>query len=107
MAVIGLGMGAVSSETGVATLAVYFYSQTQDNWPSADRRESFFDKFRPTVVPGDTSQQRRVPWELPPQGTLRSTALRTEYIINNYFSIVAETNREGDVAGDLRLRIRF
>jgi len=38
---------------------------------------------------------------------MRSTSLRTEYVVNSYFSVVAETNREGDVAGDLKLRIRF
>ena len=48
-----------------------------------------------------------LPWELPPTGTLRSTSLRTEYVYNHYFSIIAETNREGDVGGDLKLRIRF
>lgn len=99
--------GAVSGEAGVAALAIYVYEQAQDAWPSADRREGFLDRFRPSVVPGDTSLQRRVPWELPPAGTLRSTSLRTEYVYNEYFSIVAETNREGDVGGDLRLRIRF
>jgi translocation and assembly module TamB len=99
--------GAVSGETGVATLALYMYDQTKDAWPSADRREGFFDRIRPTVVPGDTSLQRRVPWELPPQGMVRSTSLRTEYVLNSVFSVVAETNREGDVGGDLKIRIRF
>jgi hypothetical protein len=102
----GLGMGSFSSETGVATLAVYIYSQAQDDWPSADRKEGIFDRFRPQVV-APYDQTRRKPWELPPQGTLRSTSLRTEYVLNNYFSIIAETNREGDVGGDLKLRIRF
>jgi hypothetical protein len=101
----GLGSGEFSKETGVATLAVYVYSQTQDAWPSADRKEGFFDRFRPNVVANDPA--RRMPWELPPQGMLRSTALRTEYVINSYISVIAETNREGDVAGDLKLRIRF
>ena len=59
------------------------------------------------MVAGETTLQRRVPWELPPAGTMRSTSLRTEYVYNSYFSIVAETNREGDIAGDLKLRIRF
>ena len=103
----GTTSGAVSREAGVAAVAIYIYEQAKEDWPSADRREGFFDRFRPTVVQGDTSQQRRVPWELPPSGTLRSTSLRTEYVYNAYFSIVAETNREGDVAGDLKLRIRF
>src|SRR6185295_8594575 len=95
----GIAPGAVSGETGVATLALYIYEQAKDDWPSADRKEGFFDKIRPTVIPGETSQQRRVPWELPPVGTLRSTSLRTEYVYNYYFSIIGETNREGDVGG--------
>lgn len=103
----GHGSGALSREAGVAAVAIYIYEQAKEDWPSADRKEGFFDRFRPTVVPGDTSLQRRVPWELPPAGTLRSTSLRTEYVYNSYFSIVGETNREGDVAGDLKLRIRF
>jgi hypothetical protein len=103
----GIAPGAVSGETGVATLAVYLYDQAKDDWPNADRREGFFDRIRPTVIPGDSSQQRRVPWELPPTGTLRSTSLRTEYVYNYYFSIIGETNREGDVGGDLKLKIRF
>lgn len=103
----GMETGAVSSEAGVATFALYVLDQTREGWPSADRRESFFDKFRPSVIPGETSQQRHVPWELPPAGNLRSTSLRTEYLYNSFFSIVAETNSEGDVGGDLKLRIRF
>jgi hypothetical protein len=99
--------GAVSGEAGVAALAIYVFEQSQDAWPSADRKEGFFDRFRPSVSPGETSLQRRVPWELPPQGLVRSTSLRTEYIINSVFSVVAETNREGDVGGDLKVRIRF
>jgi hypothetical protein len=103
----GTGSGAVSREAGVAAVAIYIYAQAKEDWPSADRKEGFLDKFRPTVVPGETTLQRRVPWELPPAGTMRSTSLRTEYVYNSFFSIVAETNREGDVAGDLKLRIRF
>ena len=103
----GIAPGAVSGETGVATLARYIYEQAQDDWPNADRKQGFLDKIRPSVIPGDSSQQRRVPWELPPTGTLKSTSLRTEYVYNYYFSIIAETNREGDVGGDLKLKIRF
>jgi hypothetical protein len=103
----GTGSGAMSREAGVAAVAIYVYGQAKEDWPSADRKEGFFDKFRPTVVPGETTLQRRVPWELPPAGTMRSTSLRTEYVYNSFVSIVAETNREGDVAGDLKLRIRF
>ena len=73
---------------------------------SADREEGFFSKFRPSVIPGDTSQHH-VPWELPPTAQMQSTSLRTEYVYNKYISIIAETNREGDVSGDVKLRIRF
>lgn len=103
----GTGSGSMSREAGVYAVAIYIYAQAKEDWPSADRKEGFFDKFRPTVVPGETTLQRRVPWELPPAGTMRSTSLRTEYVYNSFFSIVGETNREGDVAGDLKLRIRF
>jgi hypothetical protein len=103
----GIAPGAVSGGTGAATLAVYLYEQAQDDWPNADRKEGLLDKLRPTVVPGDTTQQHRVPWELPPTGTLKSTSLRTEYVYNYYFSIIGETSREGDVGGDLKLKIRF
>lgn len=102
----GVAPGAVSGETGAATLALYLYGQATDEWPSADREEGFFSKFRPTVIPGDTSQVRP-PWELPPTANMRSTSLRTEYVYNSYFSIIADTNREGDVGGDVKLRIRF
>jgi len=102
----GVGPGKISGETGAATLALYLYDQAQDNWPDADRKETFFSRFRPQVIPGETNE-RRVPWELPPSGTLKSTSLRTEYVYNAYFSIIGETNREGDVGGDLKLRIRF
>ncbi|HLY72473.1 MAG TPA: translocation/assembly module TamB domain-containing protein, partial [Planctomycetota bacterium] len=103
----GIAPGAVSSETGAATVALYLYAQAQDDWPSADRKEGFLDKIRPTVIPVDSSLQRRLPWELPPTGTLKSTSLRTEYVYNKYVSIIAETSREGDVGGDLKLKIRF
>jgi len=102
----GVGPGKISGETGAATLALYLYDQAQDNWPDADRKETFFSRIRPQVIPGETNE-RRVPWELPPSGTLKSTSLRTEYVYNKYFSIIGETNREGDVGGDLKLRIRF
>lgn len=102
----GMAPGAVTGETGAATLALYLYGQATDEWPSADRQEGFFSKFRPSVIPGDTSQHH-VPWELPPTAQMQSTSLRTEYVYNKYISIIAETNREGDVSGDVKLRIRF
>lgn len=103
----GLGTGSIKGETGAATLALYLYDQYQDAWPDADRKESFFNRIRPQVIAGEEAKERRVPWELPPSGTLKSTSLRTEYVYNAYFSIIGETNREGDVGGDLKLRIRF
>ncbi len=102
----GVGTGKVSGETGAATLALYLVDQARDDWPDADRKESFFSRIRPQVIPGETNG-RRVPWQLPPTGTLKSTSLRTEYVYNSYFSVIGETNREGDVGGDLKLRIRF
>jgi len=102
----GIGPGQVSGETGAATLALLIYDQAQDNWPDADRKETFLSRIRPQVIAGE-SNDRRVPWELPPSGNLRSTSLRTEYVYNSFFSIIGETSREGDVGGDLKLRFRF
>jgi len=78
-----------------------------DEWPVADRKESFFSKLAPTVIPGETPGQKRQPWELPAVGTSKGTVVRTEYIYNRYFSIIAESDRQADVSGDVKLRIRF
>ena len=78
-----------------------------DEWPIADRKESFFERIFPTVIPGETPGQRREPWELPATGTVHGTVVRTEYILNQWLSIVAESDRQADVSGDLKLRIRF
>jgi hypothetical protein len=103
----GQGPGTVSGAGAGGTAALRLFTELQEDRPTADRSEGFLERLRPSVVTGEDPDQRRVPWELPPTGSLRGTALRTEYVLNSFFSIVAETNQAGDVAGDLKLRIRF
>ncbi len=103
----GQGPGAVSGAGAGGTAALRIFSELQDERPVAERQEGFFQRLKPAVVAGEAPGQRRVPWELPPAGTVRGTALRTEYVYNSFLSVVAETNRAGDVAGDLKLRLRF
>ncbi len=103
----GQGPGAVSGTGAGGTAALRIFTELQEERPIAERKEGFFGRIKPTVVPGEVPGQRRVPWELPPAGTLRGTAIRTEYVYNSFLSVVAETNRAGDVAGDLKVRFRF
>jgi hypothetical protein len=78
-----------------------------DDWPSATRTEGFFSRIAPTVIPGESGVHQRTPWELPAAGTTKGTLVRTEYLYNQYFSILAETNHAATLAGDLKFRIRF
>ncbi len=100
-------LAILGQKVAIGTLTGQLTPGISDEWPTADRKESFLSKLAPTVVPGETPGQKRQPWELPAVGTARGTVVRTEYIYNKYFSILAETDREADVSGDVKLRIRF
>lgn len=102
----GATPGSLSGQAALGTLAGRVLAQTADGWPSADRRESLFGRFNFTVLTEEAPGVRR-PWELPVAGTARGTVLRTEYVYNAYFSIIGESDREGNVSGDVKLRIRF
>jgi hypothetical protein len=78
-----------------------------DDWPSATRKEGFFERIAPTVIPGESAAHQRTPWELPAVGTTKGTLVRTEYLYNQYFSVIAETNSGASLGGDLKFRIRF
>jgi hypothetical protein len=78
-----------------------------DTWPDADAPDRIIGRIGIDIV-GDSQTQRPVaPWELPTRGTSRGTTVRTEYLLNEYFSIVAESDREANLSGDLKLRLRF
>jgi hypothetical protein len=100
-------MAFLLSKVSFGTLTVQLNSTYSDDWPVAERKEGFLERLNPTVIPGEAPGQRRNPWELPPVGTGRGTVVRTEYLYNRYFSIIAESDRLADVTGDVKFRIRF
>lgn len=90
----------------VASLALGVVQEYVDAWPSPDPGQSLLDRFRLSVVE-EESDPRRLPWELPSATTARGTVLRTEYVLSPYFSIVGESDRKGNVSGDLKVRFTF
>lgn len=102
----GAAPGTLSGQAAIGTLAQQVLAQYRDDAPAADRKEGILQKFNLVVVPEEAPGQRR-PWELPVAGTARGTVLRTEYVYNAYLSILGESDREGNVSGDVKLRIRF
>ncbi|MGH6690795.1 MAG: translocation/assembly module TamB domain-containing protein, partial [Gammaproteobacteria bacterium] len=99
--------GNVSGTGALGVFALRFYKEQTDARPRAEPRESFFDRLNPEIhSPEEKSGERRVPWALP-AGTSRGTVVRTEYFISDYFSVIAETDREANVGGDVKLRLRF
>jgi len=77
-----------------------------DSWPDAEAQEGFLDRLAIDVV-GNTVERPVPPWELPTRGTARGTMVRTEYLLNEWLSIVGESDREANISGDLKLRLRF
>jgi hypothetical protein len=78
-----------------------------DAWPDPEGQEGFFDRLAIDVVGGSSVERPVPPWELPTRGTSRGTMVRTEYLLNEWLSIVGESDREANLSGDLKLRLRF
>jgi hypothetical protein len=77
-----------------------------DAWPTPDYEESLFDRLGFRIY--EQGAERPVPpWELPTRGTSRGTTVRSEYLLNEFLSVVAESDREANLSGDLKLRLRF
>jgi hypothetical protein len=98
--------GELGGGSALGILALEAFDQFSDSMPKADRKESLIDKLHPTIVP-EEEEERRAPWELPAAGTGRGFMLRTEYTLNRHFSVILESDREGNVRGNLKLRYRF
>jgi len=90
--------------TSFATKVIDIYA---DSWPDADAGDRIVDRLGIEVLAESQAQRPVAPWELPTRGTSRGTTVRTEYLINEYFSIVAESDREANLTGDQKLRLRF
>jgi hypothetical protein len=106
----GRGPGEMSGVGALGSLAIKVVEQTFDDWPSAERTPGFFSgltgQFNLGLVMEEESS-RLAPWELPPAGSARGTVVRTEYLINSWLSVTAESDRGANVSGDLKLRLKF
>jgi hypothetical protein len=103
----GRAPGTVEGSDAVGTLAAKVIDLTSDSWPDPDATDGFLDRLRIVLEDEALAQRPTPPWELPVRGAARGTTVRTEYLLSNLFSIVAETDRESNLSGDLKLRIRF
>jgi hypothetical protein len=104
----GVAPGAVSGQDALGTLAVKVFEQATDAWPKAEPAESFWSRLSlSTADENAPDPEKRVPWQLPPTGSARGTIVRTEYLLNSFLSVVAESDREANVSGDLKVRFHF
>ncbi len=95
------GSGALGTLTGKM---IDFYA---DAWPDPEAEETFWSRTKIDLATATSVERPVPPWELPTRGTSRGTMVRTEYLLSEYFSIVAESDREANLSGDLKLRLRF
>jgi hypothetical protein len=103
----GHAPGEVEGTAALGTLAFRIFEQYAAGWPTAEPQDGFFSNLRPTVVPAEEVEAHRAPWTLPPGRSPRGMMVRTEYLWTRHFSIVGEADREANVGGDMKLRLRF
>ena len=108
LAILAFGRtpGNLEGSDVLGTLTEKMIAIYGDAWPSPDYEESLFDRLGIRVY--EQGAERPVPpWELPTRGTSRGTTVRSEYLLNEFLSVVAESDREANLSGDLKLRLRF
>lgn len=99
----GRAPGTFETEDVLAPIAGKIVDWYTDDWPKAEPEEGFFDRLRFGL-----SQDRPAsPSVGSAAGTPRGVTVRTEYFLTPAFSIVAETDRESNVSGDVKFRLRF
>ncbi len=107
----GRAPGSVSGEAAIGVAAAQVVRGTFDDWPRVDRKEGLLEGLweRTSLDFQGTPQglDRRQPWVLPPVGTARSMVVRTEYFLSPYLSVLADADREANLGGDVKLRVRF
>jgi hypothetical protein len=99
--------GELTEGQALSTLAVKVFEHFTDAWPQAEPEVGLLERLSLDAVDPENPVERRLPWELTPIGTARGTIVRTEYVLNRFISIVAEAGSEGDVGGNLKLRVSF
>jgi hypothetical protein len=103
----GHAPGQVSEGAALGTLAVRIFEQYAAGWPSAEPHDGFLSRLNPTLLSPEDPDPRRAPWQLPSARAARGMVVRTEYLWTPYFSVVGEADREANVGGDIKLRLRF
>lgn len=107
MIAFGRTPGSLEGGDALGALTGKLMSVYADAWPQPDDDEGFFGRIGIDVVAGAAYERPVPPWELPTRGTSRGTMVRTEYLLNEYLSIVAESDTQANLSGDLKLRLRF
>ena len=91
----------------LGVFALRLFDQYTAGWPTAEPKDGLFSRLKPTILSDEGDDPRRAPWELPSGRTARGMVVRTEYLWTPYFSVVGEADREANVGGDIKLRLRF
>ena len=109
LAMIAFGRmpGTLEGSDALGALAGKVIDLYADAWPSPESEVAFWKGIAIDFATGSATARPVPPWELPTRGTARGTMVRTEYLLNDYLSIVAESDREANLSGDLKLRLRF
>jgi hypothetical protein len=107
MIAFGRTHGSLDASDALGTLTSKMREYTSDSWPDPESEESFWDRWIIDVRAGTAGERPVAPWELPTRGTARGTMVRSEYLLNEFLSVVAESDREANLSGDLKLRLRF
>ena len=97
----------MEGEQAGGVILAKFLEYMTDDWPRADRREDLFTELNLTVSSVEESTSPNAPWDLPASGGTGGTLIRGEYPLSRWFSVIGETDMEGNVSGDLKLRFRF
>ncbi|MBI4566752.1 MAG: translocation/assembly module TamB domain-containing protein [Planctomycetes bacterium] len=103
----GMGPGGVQGRGVLGAVTRRLIKEYTSPWPDPEAEEGLFDRVQVGVVEPASGGRPAAPWELPARGSSRGTLVRTEYLMNSYLSIVVETDRETNLGGDLKLRLRF
>lgn len=102
----GQGTGTVSGGAAAGTVAQRVFAEYTSDWPRAEPADGLLLRLAPTLV-SEGSGGRVKPWELPENRQRRGTVVRTEFLFGRHFSVVADSDREGNASGDIKLRFRF
>lgn len=106
MIAFGAGPGEFQSDRAIGAVVRKLFEQFTDDWPSADAERASKRGLALGLVDSGPTRPN-VPWELPSTGSAGGPMVRTEYILNDRVSVVAESDLEANWSGEIKLRLRF